>query len=189
LGFSGFWLPDERGLVTVANALVPNSQTDIGLIGDGGRGPIEPLVATRFAEAYPAVSPDGRWLAFCSDQSGAYEVFVKPLGDDGEPVQVSLAGGIEPAWGADGHELFYRSGAGGGSQMMLAAVVTEPTLTISGRRALFPVADMATASPHRNYDISPDGQTFAMVRYNPSTRIMVIQNLPSLVARVSGTER
>jgi hypothetical protein len=50
------------------------------------------------------------------------------------------------------------------------------------------VGDIATATPHRNYDISPDGQLFAMVRYNPSTRVMVIQNLPALVARLSGVE-
>jgi serine/threonine-protein kinase len=189
LAFSGLWLPDGRGLITVANALVQNSQTDIGLIGDGGRGPIEPLVATRFAEGFPALSPDGQWLAFSSNQSGQYEVFVRPIDREEETVQVSLAGGIEPVWGPNGRELFYRSGVGGGSQMMVATVVTDPVVTISERRELFPVAEMATATPHRGYDISPDGQTFVMVRYNPSTRIMVIQNLPALVARVSASGR
>ncbi len=69
---------------------------------------------------------------------------------------------------------------------MVAAVETEPRVTVSSRRALFSVADIATATPHSNYDVSPDGQTFVMVRFNPSSRIMVIQNLPALVRKLSG---
>ena len=59
-------------------------------------------------------------------------------------------------------------------------------LEVKARHTLFPVADMVTATPHRNWDVSPDGQSFAMVRFNPATRIMVIQQLPTLVARLQG---
>ena len=79
LGWTGTWLRDGRGLVTAASALRPESRGDIGFIANGGRGPIEPLVATRFEEQHPAVSPDGRWLAFTSDQSRRNEVYVRPL--------------------------------------------------------------------------------------------------------------
>jgi hypothetical protein len=74
IGFTGYWLPDGSGLVTTTNSFQPGSKGDIGLVTNGGRGPIEPLAATRFQEQHPAVSTDGRWLAFTSDQSGQNEV-------------------------------------------------------------------------------------------------------------------
>jgi len=189
LAYSGLWLRDGSGLVTATNALAGNQGTDIARLSDAGRGPLEPLVATRFNEQYPAVSPDDRWLAFTSNQQGDNQVFVRPLGREGATVQVSLAGGIEPVWSPDGRELFYRSGAGGGTNLMAAAVATEPAFAITARRALFPVGDFATAIPHTNYGISPDGLTFVMVRYNPATRIMVIQSLPALVDTMTRSVR
>jgi len=147
---------------------------------------VEPLVATRFSEGWPAVSPDDRWLAFTSDRSGQFEVYVQPLGGDGGLVQVSVDGGIEPLWSADGRELFYRTGAGAGSELVAAVIATDPEPSVVSRETLFSMADAATATPHVNYDVSPDGQTFAVVRFNPSSRIMVIQNLPELVRELAG---
>ncbi|HSM17174.1 MAG TPA: protein kinase [Gemmatimonadales bacterium] len=186
LGYTGVWLDDGSALVTAANSLQPGSRYDIAIVLNGGGGPIEPVIATRFDEQYPAVSPDDRWVAFASNQSGQNQVYVRPLRGGGDQVQVSLSGGIEPVWGPDGRELFYRSGAGEDSELMVATVRTDPALAVISRRALFSVADIATATPHSNYDISPNGRTFAMVRFNPSTRIMVIQNLPALVRKLSG---
>ena len=59
-------------------------------------------------------------------------------------------------------------------------------IEVTARRTLFPVADMVTATPHRNWDVSPDGRSFAMVRFNPATRVMVIQQLPVLARRLQG---
>lgn len=59
-----------------------------------------------------------------------------------------------------------------------------PTLMVTERRSLFDVSDIVTAAPHSNYDVSPDGRTFAMVRQNPATRIMVIHNFPALVQQL-----
>jgi serine/threonine protein kinase/Tol biopolymer transport system component len=188
LGYSGYWLPDGSGLVTVASGLNKESGLDIALLTKGGRGPMELLAASRFTETHPAVSPDGRWLAYVSDQSGNIEVYVRPLGRDGELVQVSRGGGGEPVWAPDGRELFYRGDVDGEPMLIAASVQTAPTLTVTARRPLFPVADMVTGTPHRNYDISPDGKTFVMVQRSPGTRIMVIQNLPVLVARLRGGE-
>ena len=101
---------------------------------------------------------------------------------------MSLAGGIEPAWSRDDRELFYRSGPGTESHLVAARVATAPSFAIASRQVLFSVAEIATATPHRNYDVSPDGTTFAMVRFNPASRVMVIQNLPALVRRLSGAE-
>ncbi len=185
LGYTGVWLRDGSALVTAANSLEPGSRTDIGIVRNGGRGPVEPLVATRFEDQFPAVSPDDQWLAFSSSQSGQDEVYLRRL-DGGQQIQVSLSGGIEPVWGPDGRELFYRTAAGGGSELIVATLETDPTPVVTSRRALFSVADIATATPHSNYDVSPDGQTFVMVRLNPASRIMVIQNLPALVRELGG---
>ena len=93
-------------------------------------------------------------------------------------------------WGPDGKELFYRTTElQGAPWLMRAAVTTAPAFRVVSQQKLFPVAEMATATPHRNYDISPDGKEFVMVRYNPAARIYVIQNLPELVKRLSNRTR
>jgi Tol biopolymer transport system component len=189
LGYSGVWLPNGTGLVTVAQELEPGSGSDLAWLRNSGKGPLEPLLVTRFEEAFPAVSPDGRWLAFMSTQSGQSQVYVRPLHGQADQVQVSVSGGTEPMWSRDGRELFYRTGAGLGSELIQVTFRIDPEFTVTSRRPLFSVAEMVNSTPHRNYDISPDGKTFVMVRFNPSTRIMVIQNLPALVQLLKGGAR
>jgi serine/threonine-protein kinase len=190
VSYSGLWV-DARTLltVTVQSTSPETGAYDLGLVRlSEGEPAIEPLLATRFSEDRAALSRDGRWLAFTSNQSGRDEVYVRPLTGDGDQVQVSAAGGMEPVWGPDGRELFYRGSEAPGAPMLIrAAITTTPVFAVTSRQALFNVAEMATAIPHRNYDISPDGKTFAMVRYNPATRIMVIQNLPALVRKLGGS--
>ncbi len=186
LGYTGVWLMDQSALITTGTGMEGGSRADIGIVRNGGRGPIEPLVATRFEEQYPAVSPNDEWLAFASSQSGREEVYVRRLDGTGELVQVSLSGGAEPVWGPNGRELFYRASNGSVVELMVATLQTSPTLQVVSRQPLFAVSEMGTATPHSNYDISPDGKTFVMVRLNPASRIMVIQNLPGLVAKLRG---
>ena len=89
----------------------------------------EVLISTEFAEYNAALSPDGAWVAYQSDTSGQFEIYVQPF-PDGESglSQVSTGGGIRPVWGPDGRELFYLDPAG---RMMAAPVQTEPTF-VSG---------------------------------------------------------
>ncbi len=69
-----------------------------------------PLVTGPASEIHPAVSPDGRWLAYASDESGTAEIYVRPFPDAGSARwQVSTAGGVSPIWSHSGKELFYRS--------------------------------------------------------------------------------
>jgi serine/threonine-protein kinase len=187
LTFSGVWLPDGSGLVATATNTRPGSGSDIVLIRGGGRGPVEPLVSTPFLEQYPVVSPDGRWLAFVSNQSGREEVYVRAVEGDGDLLQVSAAGGSEPVWAPDGRELFYLS-TEGQVDMMAATIRTSPALEVTARRVLFSTTDYVSTTPHANYDVSPDGRTFVMVRRSPATRIMIIQNLPELVRRLGRGE-
>jgi serine/threonine-protein kinase len=187
--YSGLWLPDGKSLLTVTTQ-TNSPETglyDISSVRPGGEPPsVEPLVASRFTEDRLAVSRDGRWLAFTSNQSGRDEVYVRPIAGTGDQVQVSVDGGIEPVFGPDGRELFYRGSGQGASMLMRAAFTTDPAFSVTSREALFSVAEMSTSSPHRNYDISPDGQSFVMVQFNAGTRIMVIQSLPALVRKLAG---
>ena len=181
VGYTGEWFPDGKQLLTTLTDVRPHTASDIGIITNGGRGPLKPLIVDEFQTMYPAVSPDGKWLAFVSDQSGAQEVYVRPLEGAGDDVQVSVSGGTEPVWGRDGRELFYRGNSERSTDLVAATVRVSPTFDVVSRRALFPVADMSAAVPHANYDLSPDGKTFAMVRRSSATRIVVIQNLPELL--------
>ena len=186
LGYTGTWTPDGQTLVTVATELRPGNRLDVVRFAPG-TGTLEPVVATSFNEQYPAVSPDGRWLAYVSDQSGREEVYVRELGDpDGLTVQVSLGGATEPVWRRDGRELAYRGTTEGRPELIVAEVGTGATFTVAGRRALFSLADYVGTSPHANFDYTPDGRGYVMVRRSHATRIMVIQNLPELVRRLQG---
>jgi tRNA A-37 threonylcarbamoyl transferase component Bud32 len=189
VSYTGEWLPDGSAIVSTGDGLEPNSGSDLVIVRNGGRGPVEPLLVTRFEEMWPAVSPDGRWLAYGSNRSGAFEIYVQSMDGEGPQVQVSLGGGTEPLWDRSSGELYYRAGAGAGDRLVAASIATDPRLAVASRQTLFPVADIATGIPHTNYDVSPDGQSFVMVRFNPSTRIMVIQDLPALVARLESGPR
>ncbi len=184
MGYTGHWLPDGSGLVTTSDDLSSGSGRDVALVSNGGRGPLVPLVSTPFQEQYASVSRDGKWLAFVSDQSGADQVYVRPLKGDGDVVQVSQNGGSEPVWASNGRELFYRGGSEGAIDLMSASVGASAGFEITSRQKLFPLADIVAANPHANYDVSPDGRTFVMVRRSPSMRITILQNLPQLVARI-----
>jgi Tol biopolymer transport system component len=111
-------------------------------------------------------------------------VFVRSIDGEGEEIQVSQGGGTEPVWGPDGRELFYRGSVEGRVNLTVAELRMGPQPEVLSRRALFPLDDIAGASPHANYAISPDGRSFVMVRRAPSNRVVVLQNLPELVRRI-----
>ncbi|MGN6392322.1 MAG: protein kinase domain-containing protein [Gemmatimonadales bacterium] len=194
LAYTGRWLPDGSAMVTTTADLHPDPNrpdssvggggTDVAINRNAGHGPLEPLVASRFDEQFVGVSPDGRWISFVSNQSGREEVYVRDLAGERDQVLVSADGGNEPVWSPDGRELFYRETQQQDPHLVAAGIATSPALTVTGRKRLFPIGDIAGTNPHPNYDISPDGKTFVMVRRSPAARVMVIQNLPALVRRL-----
>jgi Tol biopolymer transport system component len=196
LAYTGVWLRDGSALVTTTSSLRPNprgadsagvdARTDAAVVRDAGRGPIEPLVSSSFSEWYVGVSPDGRWISFVSDQSGREEVYVRDLAGEHDQILVSLDGGTEPVWGPNGGELFYRETRAADPYLIAAVIRTGPELAVTSRKRLFPVGDIVATNPHANYDISPDGKTFVMVRRSPAARIIVLQNLPAIVRRLQG---
>jgi len=127
---------------------------------EGERKPME-FLATRFNERNPVFSPDGRWIALTSNQSGQDEIYVKSYSDQGGTIQISIDGGGEPMWAPDGKELFYRNG----DQMMVVSVVTAPTFQAQTPRLLFEGSyKYDPGGLVSNYDISLDGQQFMMVK-------------------------
>jgi serine/threonine-protein kinase len=121
-----------------------------------------PLVATPAAERYPALSPDGRWLAYASNESGVPEVYVRPFPQTATAKwQVSTAGGREPAWARSGRELFYLNGKG---EMVSAEVQTGVTFSVGKQRVLFPASDFARPGSVPSFSVSPDDKRFLMVR-------------------------
>jgi serine/threonine-protein kinase len=124
-----------------------------------------PVVVERFNAFMPALSPDGRWLAYAANASGQYEIYVRPFPGPGAPVQVSDSGGTEPAWSRDGRRLYFRATR----RMMAVTLVTRPALAIIKRATLFTGAfdDDDMPMPHRNYDVMPDGQHFVMIGTAP----------------------
>ncbi len=124
-------------------------------------GPPEPFLATAFSERSPLFSPDGRWLAYVSDETGEDEVYVEPYPGPGAKILVSSGGGREPQWSRDGGEIFYRVG----TAMMSVPVQTEPMFVARQPRRLFEGPYIREPiSAHPTYDVSPDGQRFLMVK-------------------------
>ena len=125
----------------------------------------ETLVDTEFDERNPALSPDGQWLAFASNASGQYEVYVRPFPDVAAGLwQVSTAGGRAPAWGRSGDELFYVQDD---RRMMATSIQTSPSFSRSTPEILFE-GDYLTSINARQYDVAPDGR-FVMMKAGDQT--------------------
>jgi eukaryotic-like serine/threonine-protein kinase len=104
---------------------------------------------------YARFSPDGRWVAYQSAETGAPEVYLRPFPGPGAPVPVSLAGGGRPAWRADGREQFYQTPRG---DLMAAAVSPGPRPDVGPPRRLLPAVTYEPYSEVTPYDPAPDGQ-------------------------------
>jgi hypothetical protein len=129
-------------------------------------------------ETTPRFSPDGRWLAYVSDEAGRYEVYVQPYPGPGEKYQISTDGGTEPVWNRNGRELFYRSG----EKMMAVDVTGQGSFSVGKPRVLFSGPYVLSTGSASNYDVSADGQRFLMIKPNEQTtsasltQIVVVQN-------------
>jgi dipeptidyl aminopeptidase/acylaminoacyl peptidase len=136
-----------------------------------------PLLNSKYTEAEPALSPDGRWLAYISDESGRPEVYVVPFPNAGAARwNVSTRGGTEPQWSHRGNELFYRDGAG---NMVSVEVRTTPSFALGASKVLFPASGYAAYAGHQQYSVSRDDKRFLMVRpFGPeqSPKLVLVKN-------------
>jgi len=125
---------------------------------------------TPFHEGWPSVSPDGRWLVYASDESGQFEVYVRPFRGPGGVSPVSLDGGSAPVWAHNGREIVY-STVGNFSPVNLpatnwvvATVRTNPDFTVESRTPFATTAEYLGSGSTRNFDISPDDQRLLVLR-------------------------
>ena len=136
-----------------------------------------PLATGPATEFDAAVSPDGRWLAYASEESGTSEIYVRPFPDAASARwQVSAAGGTDPVWSRSGRELFYLSSQ---NEMTSVEVAPGAAFSFSPPRRLFSTAPYTPIIPVPSFDVTPDGKRFLLLRETTPTdrnELIVVQN-------------
>ena len=180
------WSADGETLVLLE--IDQETSYDIATLDMRDESQVQAIINTDIIEQLAAISPDGRWITFQSNESGTAEIYVRPFPDVGSGAQrlISVGGGTEPIWGRDGRELFYRNG----EAVMGVRVNAAATFERDAPRLLF-------SRPYylglgRTWDISQDGERFLMVKSAAATeeatangQIVIVQNwVEELKARV-----
>jgi serine/threonine-protein kinase len=183
------WSPDGNYIAYVD--MFPETRSDVLVLPLKGEHKPIPLAHTSYYEGSPKFSPDGKWVVYCSNESGRAEVFVQPFPGPGPKIQISTEGGSDPLWRRAGGELYYRDG----DKMMVVEVRTQPSFTAGRPRLLWqghysPGMSSSCGMPgvtSFNYDVTPDGQRFLMVKDLhqdvASNRIYVVVNWTQELAR------
>jgi eukaryotic-like serine/threonine-protein kinase len=154
------WSKDGKTLALSENIYpLPDDIGMLSMEGDRGR---KPLLQEKYSESHPQISPDGRWMAYASNESGKSEVYVRPFPDVNKGKwPVSTSGGDYPLWSPDGRELFYH----GGDAAMAVRVETDPEFKPEKPTVLFRgTYSRDGGSPMPCWDISPDGKRFLMIK-------------------------
>ena len=164
-------LKDGGEYAVIPEALVPASGQMV-ILRSGGLGgwsvvtfapgddAPSPLLVNPSAEGGTTLSPDGRWMAYASDVSGQYEIYVQPFPGPGGKWQISKDGGKGAAWSRDGREIFYTHG----DRMMVVPVEIKAGFAAADPQELFRFGFVRRPTPVRDYDVSPDGRRFIMSR-------------------------
>jgi DNA-binding winged helix-turn-helix (wHTH) protein/Tol biopolymer transport system component len=186
------WAADGSVLVHY----VPALQGDIGVLRLGAEPMFTPLLDSKFSEGYGVLSPDGGRLAYVSDESGRYEIYVRSYPDLAGKVRVSKDGGIYPRWSPDGRDLYFATLQGA---MLVAAVgadyatvaVQNPRVLIEGGIAVGDHWGSMGNLGHWPYDVAPDGQRLLVneriaaapdeAAAAPRATIVVVSNWTSLL--------
>jgi serine/threonine-protein kinase len=178
------WSPDGAWLLHRTST---NLRGAGDILGQRGRNtPPIPLVASSFNETMPAISPDGRWLAYSSLETGRQELVVVPFPNTGDARwPVSVGGGTEAQWSRDGRELFYRNGQG---DMVAVRVETGTAFSTGSPTVLFRDAGYLRSGVHRQYDVTPDGQRFILVRRMDAgheSQLVLVENFFEELRRIA----
>jgi hypothetical protein len=179
------WSRDGRFLLFT----VAKNSFDIWALSDprgGGARKAFPVAQSEFSELHGQVSPDSRWVAYDSNETGRPEVFVQPFppgeGRTGKWV-VSSAGGLQPRWRADGKELFY---LGADRSLMAVDIQTNPVFQAALPHRLFAIPGVTVADTVFKYDVTRDGKTFALIGASlaaMSTPMTVVLNWENALKR------
>jgi Tol biopolymer transport system component len=159
------WTPDGK-LLIYQSSHHPETGLDIWAISPYEGGKPYPVLRTRFDEFHPAISPNSRWLAYTSDETGERRVMIRPFPGPGKAMQVSNERSQEPLWSPDGRTLYYRCYQGGHHAMAVAVAEENGDLDLGEPRELFR-SNFFGAPPYgRMWDIDPDGTRFLMIQQN-----------------------
>jgi serine/threonine-protein kinase len=174
------WSPNGRVLSLVTSTVTGTSSHAIWLLLLGEPQPRR-FLNSRFNETYPEFSPDGRWIAYVSDETGRPEVYIQPYPGPGQRRQLSDKGGIQPAWAKNGRELLYTAFSDQGRTQMKSVPLAPGTALAAGAPQLLWEGRFSEQSNTRGYDVTPDGQRFLMVQTKdrpptPVTQLVVVQN-------------
>ena len=151
------WTPDGSSLLVEVRA---EADFDVILLElDSGEPEPRPLLDSRFQERHARISPDGRWIAYTSDESGRDEVYLQRFPELGDKRSVSTEGGVQPVWSRDGRTLYYR----GPRSIMSVAISHREPYRVGAPEALFP-DDFVRGQGvgHTSYDVAPDGRLFLL---------------------------
>jgi serine/threonine-protein kinase len=154
------WSPDGAWVVMRTDNGAAGAGDIVAMRTDGDTTAV-PLADSRFSEMHPAISPDGRWLAYTSDQTGTQEVYVRPFpGPSDRQWQVSNGGGMLPKWSSDSRELYFINAA----RLMAATVDVSTGFEVTRTTALFGVSNYAIDVFHQSYDVLPNSGGFLFMQ-------------------------
>jgi serine/threonine-protein kinase len=166
------WSPDGKTLV-YSEGIPSDDQGDLGILTPDGESGSHPILNTSFHEGSGVVSPDGRFLAYVSNESGRNEVYVRTFPRSEGKLQISRDGGVQPVWARSGREIFYRN-----RDKMMAVPIESSSSFRAGKPALLFEGwfhnSNSVYGPY--YDVAPDGEHFVLVQEAPPTQIHVVLN-------------
>jgi serine/threonine-protein kinase len=176
--YPGSWGNSGRDLVFLECRTAQVGLCDMSVLSMTGERQAKVLLQTDFHEGSATVSPDGRWLAYDSNESGQPEIYVRPYPDvEGGRWQVSTGGGTEPLWGPKGDELFYRTA----TSLMVVPGQTDATPRFGNAATLFNLGRYFAGGGGHHYDIAPRGDRFILtapiaLQGGAADQIVVVQN-------------
>jgi serine/threonine-protein kinase len=178
------WSPDGAVLAFQEYGV---ESTDVWMLSLSGDHEPEPFLNGRANEMWPAFSPDGTWIAYQSDETGRFEIYLRRFPGGGGMRQISTGGGEYSAWNPNGKELFYR----GGDNMMAVAVETEGDLVLGRPTALYERRYPRTL--FSTFSVTPDGQRFIdiddSVAEPAPTHLVLVQNFGEELKRLAPPRR
>ncbi|HZI99410.1 MAG TPA: hypothetical protein VFD22_02025, partial [Gemmatimonadaceae bacterium] len=173
--------PDSKYMIVRIDGTV-GAREDLYYRSLSGDTALKPFVTSPFLEAAPRFSPDGKWVAYTSSQSGASQVYVTPFPGPGGRNLISIGGGaVSPVWTRDGKHLLYSTG----SQLIEATLSFEPTFSVVSRKVVYS-GSFVTTSIHANFDVAPSQTEYLVLKnqFDNSEVIMIYDWKYELLSRL-----
>lgn len=192
LHLASSWSPDGKTLAVTSSA--ESGFLEVLLVDVDGDHTARTFIQGPFNAGGARFSPDAKWIAYVSDESGRNEVYVRPYEQSGARIQISTDGGSQPVWSRNGRELFFRND----DQLMVVSVNPGSKLTVGKPVVLFQrhTRESAAGSAYgltADYDVSLEGQRFVFPKYDPNVssapKLKVILNWFDAITQLSGSAR